>query len=236
MTAGDKSRFAILANQLEKQGLSHDEALTAAATELFIKEPLVAGGHRALTAAIFSIPATAQNNAALREAAASEDVIAPLLKTAYEKGDMEDFFRRLDEPYDLEQPVDEVEDIGYNEGEGTSEGAGDSITGLPKTTKESVDTKLSTYLLNSDHPAGGSKAKWFKEALGFTKDNSDDLAQQILFDPQKAASIVTNAYGTKFSQIIPIKGANGRVIDVEFIWIKNNDGIIRLVTSIPTKK
>ena len=35
---------------------------------------------------------------------------------------------------------------------------------------------------------------------------------------------------------ISIKDANGRNIDVNFSWIKNNDGIIRLVTAIPTKK
>lgn len=30
--------------------------------------------------------------------------------------------------------------------------------------------------------------------------------------------------------------ANGRRIDVTFAWIKNNDGVVRLVTSIPAKK
>jgi hypothetical protein len=37
------------------------------------------------------------------------------------------------------------------------------------------------------------------------------------------------------AQVIPITGANGRVIDVMFVWIRNNDGIIRLVTGIPAK-
>jgi filamentous hemagglutinin len=83
---------------------------------------------------------------------------------------------------------------------------------------------------------GGSKAKWFKEALGFTKDNSADLAKQIVFDPKKAIQTTKNAYGTKFSQIISVRGANGKIMGVEFIFIKNNDGVIRLVTSIPAKR
>ncbi|MFA5670733.1 MAG: DUF6883 domain-containing protein [Balneolaceae bacterium] len=116
------------------------------------------------------------------------------------------------------------------------EGAGNELNRLPKTTAESVSTKLDTYLLEPTHPVGGSKAKWFKEALGFTKDNSTDLAKQIVFDPKKAVQTATNAHGTKFSQIIPVQGANGKIINVEFIFIKNNDGVTRLVTSIPTKR
>ena len=111
-----------------------------------------------------------------------------------------------------------------------------TIIGFPKTTKESIDTKLSAYLLNPDHPSGGSKAKWYKEALGFTTDNCDELAKQITFDSGEAVAAIRNKFGTKFSQIIPIRGANGRTISVEFIWISNNDGVVRLVTSIPTKK
>ena len=96
--------------------------------------------------------------------------------------------------------------------------------------------KLSAYLLEPNHPVGGSKAKWFEEALGFIKDNSNLLAEQMVFDFDKATKTITNEYGTKFSQVISIQGVNGKIIDVEFIWIKNNDGVIRFVTSIPTKK
>ena len=99
-----------------------------------------------------------------------------------------------------------------------------------------MDDKLARYLLNPNHPVGGSKAKWFKEALGFTKSNADDLAKQIVFDPSKAFKTAVTEHGTKFNQLISIKGANGRSIDVTFAWIKNNDGVTRLVTSIPTKK
>jgi hypothetical protein len=115
-------------------------------------------------------------------------------------------------------------------------GAGETLNKLPKTTAESVSSKLDTYLLEPTHPAGGSKAQWFKEALGFTKGNSVDLSKQIVFDPKKAIQTATNAYGTKFSQIISVHGANGKIIDVEFIFIQNNDGVIRLVTSIPAKQ
>jgi hypothetical protein len=103
-------------------------------------------------------------------------------------------------------------------------------------TKESINTKLEKYLLNKDHPIGGSKANWFEKALGFNQNNKTELANQIVFNPQTAIETQVTEYGTKYNQIINIKGANGRNIDVNFSWIKNNDGIIRLVTAIPTKK
>ncbi|MDW5524976.1 T7SS effector LXG polymorphic toxin [Carnobacterium maltaromaticum] len=103
-------------------------------------------------------------------------------------------------------------------------------------TQNSVNSKLKGYLLNKEHPVGGSKANWFEKALGFNQTNSNQLSNQIKFDQSKATQTAITDYGVKFSQIIPITGPNGKTIKIEFVWIKNNDGIVRLVTSIPTKK
>jgi len=101
---------------------------------------------------------------------------------------------------------------------------------------ERVTDKLQRYLLNPDHPVGGSKAKWFEQALGYTKDNLGDLAKQIVFDPTKAVETGVTQHGTMYNQVITITGANGKQIDVTFACIKNLDGIVRLVTAIPTDK
>jgi filamentous hemagglutinin len=103
-------------------------------------------------------------------------------------------------------------------------------------TRASVDDKLTSYLLNAEHPVGGSKAKWFDSALGFNPSNADQLAKQIAFNEASAVQTAVTQHGIQFNQVIPITGANGRVIDVTFGWIRNNDGIVRLVTAIPTKK
>lgn len=103
-------------------------------------------------------------------------------------------------------------------------------------TTESVEKKLDAYLLNPEHPAGGPKAKWFQQALGFTRTNQSELASQVVFNPAKAIETAVTQFGTKYNQTIPITGANGKVIDVTFAWIRNNDGIVRLVTAIPTPK
>lgn len=105
-----------------------------------------------------------------------------------------------------------------------------------KLSQESVVDKLERYLLNPDHEAGGPKAKWFEQALGFTRQNESDLAKQIIFDPNKAIETGITQYGTKYNQVISITGANGKSIDVTFAWIRRDDGVVRLVTAIPTSK
>ncbi|WFS63380.1 hemagglutinin repeat-containing protein [Pseudodesulfovibrio thermohalotolerans] len=112
----------------------------------------------------------------------------------------------------------------------------DSLVKDIKITNASVITKLDNYLLESNHPKGGAKAKWFWEALGFDKKNINILAQQIVFDSKQAYQTGVTQYGTKYNQVIKIIGENGKKIDVNFAWIKNLDGNMRLVTAIPTKK
>jgi filamentous hemagglutinin len=106
---------------------------------------------------------------------------------------------------------------------------------LPST-KASVYDKLDRYLLNPDHPVGRSKANWFDSALGFNRSNASELAEQIAFDEGAAVQTATIEQGVKFNQVISVTGANGKVIDVTFGWIRNTDGIVRLTTAIPAKK
>jgi hypothetical protein len=115
-------------------------------------------------------------------------------------------------------------------------GRGGAIEGAEalRLSQQSVDDKLWRYLLNPDHEVGGPKAKWFEQALGFNRENAPDLARQIVFDQSKAAETAVSQFGTKYNQVIPIVGANGKTIDVTFAWIRGNDGVVRLVTAIPT--
>lgn len=105
----------------------------------------------------------------------------------------------------------------------------------PPQTQASVDEKLDRYLLNKDHDVGKDKAEWFERALGYNKSNAGDLSRQIQFDPSKAVPTQATEFGQKFNQVIPIRGANGRTIDVQFGWIRNNDGVVRLVTGVPAR-
>jgi hypothetical protein len=102
-------------------------------------------------------------------------------------------------------------------------------------TRESVDDKFERYLLNPSHPSVGPKAAWFQSALGFTRENAEDLADQIVFKEGEAIKTGVTQYGTTFNQTISIVGANGKTIDVVFGWIRREDGVVRLVTAIPTR-
>ena len=104
-----------------------------------------------------------------------------------------------------------------------------------KKTQQSVYKKLDTYLLDKTHKSNKGKADFFEKALGFNKSNIDKLAKQVKFNLKNATQKATTQYGTKYEQIIKIKGANGKSVDAKFIWIKNKDGIVRLVTGYSTK-
>lgn len=99
----------------------------------------------------------------------------------------------------------------------------------------SVRDKLSRYTLNLEHPVGGSKAQWFEQALGFTRQDMDELTRQTLFNEKTAVQTEITKQGTKFKQTIDVTGANGRTIPVITAWIKGEDGVARLITVIPGK-
>jgi hypothetical protein len=109
-------------------------------------------------------------------------------------------------------------------------------TEAARLSQESVRKKLDEYLLDPDHVRGGPKAKWFEQALGFTRHNASDLAQQIVFDESKAVFTGVTEFGTKYNQVISIAGANGKIIDVTFGWMRYDDGVVRLITAIPTSR
>ena len=108
-----------------------------------------------------------------------------------------------------------------------------AIVNKTNLTRSSVHKKLMEYLLNHNHSRGKDKAIFFEKALGFTKDNADDLAKQIVFDPAKAVLREVTPFGPTYRQVIPITGANGRTIEVAFGWIRNNDNVVRLTTAFP---
>ena len=99
----------------------------------------------------------------------------------------------------------------------------------------SVEQKLGNYVLNLEHPVGGSKASWFQSALGFNRSNMSRLAEQIVFDLKTATKTSSTKHGTLYNQTIRIRGANGRVADITTGWIKGQDNVYKLVTAFPKK-
>ncbi len=99
-----------------------------------------------------------------------------------------------------------------------------------------LESKLDGYLLDPLQPQNQSKAVWFQQALGFDRGNWKELASQIKFNESQATLQKTTEYGQIFEQIIPVKGANGKVIKTPFYFKKDLGGTVTLVTSKPAKR
>lgn len=100
------------------------------------------------------------------------------------------------------------------------------------------DEKLTEYALNFEHPTGKEKAKAFKEALGYTKENYTDLKTKILdsFDEKELVYKREDKYGKRYEQIMQITGPNGKTANVLTAWIKDNDNAEPRLTSIYVDK
>jgi filamentous hemagglutinin len=90
--------------------------------------------------------------------------------------------------------------------------------------------KLSDYLLNPAHDAGKSKAKFFLEIAGFSKDNLDEFAAALrkhFQDNLKTPANLTE-YGRKLEVIGPMQCTNG-IYRVLSVWIAGP--VPRLITA-----
>lgn len=97
--------------------------------------------------------------------------------------------------------------------------------------------KFTEYALN---PAKSpNKAKAFYEALGYSKDNSDDLIKNIrdnlgIFN---AVEKPDNGYGKRFEVLMTLTGLNGKSARVKTAWIIDNEtGETRLTSAYVTSK
>ena len=97
--------------------------------------------------------------------------------------------------------------------------------------------KVRDYLLNPEHPDGGSKAVWF-QSLGYTRDRWHELASDLLAlaaTCEKFATVQT-PFGVKYV----VKGQIGREShrsgSVLAVWIVEADRPPRLVTAYPDEE
>ncbi len=111
----------------------------------------------------------------------------------------------------------------------------------PDFNKAKVDAKnkLAGYALNPDHPVGKHKARVFKSARGFSRDDAAELERQILEKVGSCPAVrgKTDEYGTRYTVDIPIQGRNGRTVTVETGWIvRSGESTPNLVTAFVKKE
>ena len=101
--------------------------------------------------------------------------------------------------------------------------------------------KTEGYLLNSDHPKGGSKAKFMKDVLGYSQSDSKLFHKNVvssLVGKTPVKSEVTQ-FGTKHTYKTEITGKDGKSVRANVVVViqKNNGRITyKIVTVYPDKK
>ena len=107
-------------------------------------------------------------------------------------------------------------------------------SGIMQATNEFIkiipDAKLVDYALNPLKDE--NKAKAFELALGYTKDNYQDLKKQVieLVDERKLVPKGDIGYGMRYEYVIEVNGLNGKKAKVLTAWIE--DGEDKRLTSI----
>ena len=78
------------------------------------------------------------------------------------------------------------------------------------------------------------RQKPFKEALGYTRENSDELQSKILelFREDKLVLKKENEHGKQYEQLMRITGPNGKTANVMTAWIKENKSAEPRVVSL----
>ena len=105
---------------------------------------------------------------------------------------------------------------------------------LPNLEKAEIpSSKLSGYALNMNHPTGRSKAIAFRDALGYTISNEEELKEAIRsgLNKWKANARPRTQHGQPYEVKMLITGANGKVATVKTAWqIDNGKDTPRLVS------
>ena len=98
--------------------------------------------------------------------------------------------------------------------------------------------KLTDYLLNEQHPVGGSKAKWFR-SLGYDSADPAVLEKDLLELVRNSDdySEKSSPFGTKYVVSGKISAPNGDEANLTTVWIiESGEDQPRLVTAYPGEK
>lgn len=99
-----------------------------------------------------------------------------------------------------------------------------------------AESKIAGYLLDSRHPDGATKAKFFL-GLGFTMRDWKDLANELrnIAANSSTGSCVETRHGTKYIVDGRIRAPSGRSPYIRTVWIVDaGQTVPRFVTAYPT--
>ena len=110
---------------------------------------------------------------------------------------------------------------------------------LPNAESATVpELKITRYLLNPAHPAGGSKASFFIR-FGFTVTHWRQLADALLRHARANEAVQTQQtrHGTRYAVDGPLAAPDGTVLNIRTAWYIDAGGQVpRFVTAHPLPK
>jgi hypothetical protein len=109
---------------------------------------------------------------------------------------------------------------------------------IPKANEATAATeKVRDYLLNPEHPDGGSKAAWF-QSLGYARDRWEELASDLLALAATCDQFATvrTPYGVKYVVKGRIGRKSHRTAGALAVWIVEAGRPPRLVTAYPDEE
>lgn len=107
---------------------------------------------------------------------------------------------------------------------------------LPDCEKARIeDDKLYRYLLNTEHPDGKSKARFY-ELIGYTVGNGEQLRADLLTlaCSGSVANELPNRVGRKYVVVGTVNAPNGKTYQLLTVWaVEPPDDEPRLITAYP---
>ena len=96
-------------------------------------------------------------------------------------------------------------------------------------------SKVSDYLLNSDHPIGGAKAAFFK-SVGFSVEKIEQFVDALRAHARdnKIVNVVANEFVVKTMIECSMPTPSGKTYCIRSVWGDHRDGTPpRLITALP---
>lgn len=135
---------------------------------------------------------------------------------------------------------------GYRSGFGHTHGEKKKISSISKPISKRGDVRYSAkktqgYLLNTNHPKGGSKAKFMRDVLGYTANDSkvfhNNIVKSII--NREPTKTVQTQYGLKHTYHTTLIGKDGKSVSANVVAVVQKDNkrvTYKIVTVYPDKK
>ena len=102
-------------------------------------------------------------------------------------------------------------------------------------------TKIENYLLNVNHPKGGAKARFMRDVLGYSQNDSKAFHKNVVSSliGKTPTKTETNPFGVKHTYNTEIIGKHGRSVSASVVVVIQKDNgrtTYKIVTVYPDKK